>query len=108
HAWTALGPFVTDDDHITRFHLITQNAVHGIFLAFENAGLTCEGENAFVHAGRLDDAAIHRQIPVQHGQAAVLGIGVFNRADAAVLAVGIEFGVISILAEGFLAAHIAR
>ncbi len=53
-----------------------------------------------VHAGRLHDATLFRQVAVQHGQAAVLGIGAFLAADAARLAVGVQRQERGVLAEG--------
>src|SRR5690606_7352401 len=48
HARASLGAFVADDDDVARLHLIAQDAVDRVFLAFEHARPTREGENAFV------------------------------------------------------------
>jgi glutamate/tyrosine decarboxylase-like PLP-dependent enzyme len=45
-----------------------------------------------IDAGGLDDAAVLGDVAVEHGQAAVLGIGVRLVADAAVGAVEVELG----------------
>ena len=44
----------------------------------------------FVDAGRLHDAAVEREVALEHGEAAVLGEGVLGVADDALLAVEIE------------------
>src|SRR5690606_26855358 len=107
HAGAALGAFVADDDDITGLDLVAENPFNRVFLAFEHASTTGKGENAFINTGRLHNAAVNGHVPVEHRQAAVLGVGVLDRADAAVLAVHVQFGVIGVLAEGFLAADVA-
>jgi hypothetical protein len=70
------GPFVANHDHITGLHLLTQDALHRVFLAFVHAGLAGELPDRLIHTGCLDDAALLGDVAVEHGQAAVLGEGV--------------------------------
>src|SRR5690606_31426835 len=107
HAGAALGAFVADDDHVASHDLAVQDALDRGFLAFVDAGAAGEGEDAVVHPGRLDDAAVGRQVAVQHRQPAVLRIGVRAVADAARLAVQVQGLVVAVLAESGLAGHAA-
>src|SRR5690606_23138783 len=46
--------------------------------------------DGLVDAGRLDDAAVHGEVAAQDGEAAVLGVGVLDGADAAALGVHVQ------------------
>ena len=83
HARTALGALIADDHHVAGHHIAAQNAGHGVFLALEDLGLARELQDALVHARRLHDAAVLGQVARQHGQTAVLTVGMRPVADAA-------------------------
>ena len=83
HARAALGALVADDHHIAGHHIATQDAGHGVFLALEDLGLARELQDALVHARRLHDAAVLGQVARQHGQTAILTVGMGPVADAA-------------------------
>ena len=72
HSGAAPGPFVADDDNVARFHFALQDAFHGGVLAFVNDGFASEFEDAFVHPGGFDDAAVFGDIAVEDGEAAFL------------------------------------
>ena len=100
HAGATLRAFVADDDHVASLHHVrVENALHGIFLAFEHHGGAGELEDGFIDAGGLHDAAVHGEVTVQNSEAAVLGVGVFAVADSAVSAVEVVIGVHEILGE---------
>ena len=61
----------------------------------------------FVDAGGLHDAAVERDVALQHGKPAILGEGAFGRADGARLAVEVELGPAVRLREGLRGAHAA-
>ena len=82
-----LGAFVADHHHVAGNDLVGEDAGHRIVLAFENARAAGEFKDAVVHAGGLDDAAVQRDIAVQHRQSAILRIGMGLVADAALDAV---------------------
>ena len=90
HTRPALGAFVADHHHIARHHLVGENRGDRIVLALEHARPSGKFQNAGIHARRLDDTAVHRDVAAQHRQAPVLRIGMFLIADAAGGAVGIH------------------
>src|SRR5690606_7669271 len=100
HAGAALRAFVADDHDIARLHLVAQDAFNGVVLALEHARAAGKDPLRFVHACGLDDAAVGRQVAVQHGQAAILRVGVFFAADTARLAVEVQRQEGGVLAEG--------
>ena len=71
----------------------------------EDAGWSFETKDGRVHAGGLHDAAVLGQVAVQHGQAAVLAIGVGHVADAALLHIGVGRGEVFLLGERRLRRH---
>ena len=76
-----------------------------VLLAFEDARLAGELPDRFVDAGGLHDAALLGEVAVEHGQAAVLRVGVRLVADAARLAIEVEAVVAAVLAERLLGGH---
>ena len=101
HAGATLRAFVADNDHVASLHHVrVENALHGIFLAFEHHGGTGELEDGFINAGSFHDAAVHGEVTVQNSEAAVLGVGVFAIADSARGTVEVVVGVHEILGEG--------
>ena len=61
-----------------------------VVLALEDARRAGELEDARVDARRLHDAAVEREVAVEHREAAVLGEGVLGVADDALGAVEVE------------------
>ena len=90
HARATLGTFVANHDNVTSHDLVAQNGVDGFVLAFEDTGAPGEDPLRFVHASGLDDAALLREVAVEHGETAVLRIRVLLVPDAAGLSVGIQ------------------
>ena len=107
HAGPALWPFIADDDDIACLDFIAQDAGDRRVLAFIDARRSVEDQDALVHARGLHDAAFGRKVAEQHGQAAILGKGMFGRADHALLAVAVQFLPARRLAEGDLRRHAA-
>ncbi len=102
HARATLRAFVTDDDDVASLHNVrVENALDGIFLAFEHDSRTGELENGFVNACGLHDAAIDSEVTVKNSEAAVLGVCVFAIADSAICAVEVVVRVHEVLREGF-------
>ena len=125
HARPTAGAFVADHHHIPGLDLVGQNGVHRCVLTFEHAcrsfkhaqrggghagGVAqfLDREHAFVDTGRLDDAAIDRQIAVKHRQASIAGVSVFDTANAASLPIQVERGPAAVLAESHLGRDTAR
>src|SRR3546814_15497679 len=79
-----------------------------LLLAFVYARAPRESQNAFIHARGFYDAAVGSQIAVKNRQPPVLRISVGPIADAALLAIQVQFGVIAVLAEGLFCAHASR
>src|SRR5581483_5228650 len=107
-AGAAARTFIADDDDVAGLHLVAEDAVDGVLLAFEHACAASELEDALVDAGGLDDAAALGDVAVEHGEAAVLAVGVGAVADAAVGAVQVQLVEAAALAEGDLGRHAAR
>src|SRR3546814_4130285 len=61
--------------------LVAQDAFDRVVLAFEHARAAGKDPLRFVHARGFHDAALGRQVAVQHGQPAVLGISVFRSEE---------------------------
>ena len=82
HAGATLRAFVADNDDVASLHNVrVENALDGIFLAFEHDGRTGELEDGFVDASSLHDAAVDSEVTVKNSEAAVLGVSVFAIAD---------------------------
>ena len=107
HAWPALGPFIADHHYVAGHHLSGQDRGDGSVLAFIDLGRPGELEDAVIDPGGLHDAAIQRDVAVEHGQPAILTEGVFLRTDHPVLAVGIKLVPAPVLAEGGLGRNAA-
>src|SRR5690606_25991176 len=108
HARPAARAFVADDHHVTGLDPIAQDGLHRRLLALEHAGRPGERENARIHARGLHDAAVHGDVAVQHGEPAVLAVGMFHITDAALAAVEVQLAVTVVLAERLGRAHAAR
>ncbi len=107
HAGPALRAFVADDDHVAGLDAVAEDGFDGGLLAFEDARRAAEHEAGFIDPGGLDHAAVDGDVAEQHRQSAILAVGVFDVADAAVLTVEIEAVPALVLAEGLLGRHIA-
>ena len=108
HAGASLGAFVAHDHHIARLDLVIEDVLHRIILRLDHMGWAFEHENGFVHACRLDHAAIARDVASQHGEAAFLAEGVLVGADATVGTVQVQAGPAAVLAEGHLGGNAPR
>ena len=62
-----------------------------VVLALENLRRPLELQDAGVDARRLHDAAVEREVALEHGEAAVLRERVFELADDALRAILVEF-----------------
>src|SRR6185369_10304686 len=102
HAGAATRAFVNDDHDLTGDDLAAQDAVDGRVLALEYARRAGEFQDRGIDAGGLHDAAVLREVAVEHGETAILAEGVLEIAHDALLAVGIELVVAALLAEGDL------
>ena len=108
HARPALWPFIADDDDITLFDLVRQDRLNRGVLAFEHPRGAGEFQDRFIHASGFHDAAIGGDVALQNSQTAILGKRVFGRADDALFAVKVQFGVALILAKRGGRADVAR
>ncbi len=88
-------------------HGVAENGGHCVVLALEHARLAAELEDALIDAGGFDDAAVERQVTVQHGQTAVLRVSVLLVADAAGAAIQVQRGEALGLRERRLRGHAA-
>src|SRR3546814_2950315 len=79
HARPALGAFVADDDDVAGADLTPQYAHHGGVLALIDARRAGEGQNVFVDAGRLHDAALGREVAEEHRKASLAAEGMIDR-----------------------------
>ena len=91
HARAAARAFVADDDDVAGLDLLAEDRLHRRVLALEHPRRAGELEDALVDAGGLHDAAVSRDVAVQHGQAAILGEGVLGSRMQPLLAVEVEF-----------------
>ena len=108
HARAAFGAFVANHHHVAGNDLITKDGAYRRVLGFEDPGAAGELEDGIVHPGGFHDAAALGDVAVQHGQAAVLAVGVFVVADAAVFAVVVQAVPTGFLAEGGLGGDACR
>ena len=107
HSRPALRAFVADQDNITGLHLTAENPLHGGILTLENTCRAAECPQTFFNPGRFDDATLLGQIAVEHGQPAILRVGVGLVTDATLRAVKIQRRITLVLREGDLAGHTA-
>ena len=77
-------------------------------LAFEHPSRATKGQDCFVDACGLDDAAVDRDIAVEHAQTTVGGIGILDRTNTAVFAVVVECVPSRALAKGNLGGNAGR
>src|SRR5450830_723614 len=104
HTRPPLWTFVTNDDDVAGMHCVAQNGGDGSVLAFEYTRLAGELQDAFIHAGGLDDATLLGNIAVQDCQTTILRIRVFAVTDATVAAIQI----ILFIALGLRKRHLSR
>ena len=86
HAGAAARALVDDHDDVAGLDLVGQDRVAGGVLRVEDARAALELPDRLVDARRLHDAAVARDVAVEHREAAVLAVGVLDVADAAVAA----------------------
>jgi hypothetical protein len=107
HARPAARALIADHDDIAGLDLVVEDAFDRRILALEDLGRAGEFQDRLVDAGRLHDAAVERDVALEHGEAAILREGVLGRADDARFAVEIEILPAPVLAEGDLRRHAA-
>ena len=81
HAGAALGALVADDHHVAGDDLAGVDGGDGLLLAVKHPGGAGVGHHLGGHGGALDHAALGGQVALEHGDAAVLGVGVVDGAD---------------------------
>ena len=54
HAWSAFGPFITDDEYGPRFDVLMEKGFHHFFFGIKNDGRTAVNEHGGVDAAFLD------------------------------------------------------
>src|SRR3569832_385089 len=107
HARPAARSLIADDDDVAGLDLVAEDRLDGSALALEDAGRTGELQDRLVDAGGLHDAAVERQVALQHGKAAVLRERRLGRADDARFTVRVELVPAAVLTEGDLRRHAA-
>ena len=79
-----------DNHTVAALHLSAKNTLAGILLGVEADGGTLEVPQTLVYAGRLHHAAVLGDVAEEHGQTAILRVGMLNIAYAAVGTVKVE------------------
>src|SRR5882757_4092356 len=69
HAWAALRPLISNDDHVARLDLAAENALQRFFLRVEHPRPTLEAESLL--SGNLCNRALRRKIAVQDDQVTI-------------------------------------
>ena len=90
HARPAARALIADDDHVARLDLAAEDALDRRLLALEDARPPGKHQDRGIDAGGLHDGTVDGDVAVEHGKAAVLGEGMLDVADDAVLTVGVE------------------
>src|SRR5690606_26544101 len=108
HARAAFRTFVANDDDVAFLHFVGEDAAYRTVLAFIDFRGAFEDVDRLIHTGGLHHAAIHGDIAVKHGQAAFLGIGMLDTADAAFGAIQVQARPAGALAEGGLGRDTGR
>ena len=86
-----LRALVADDDDVALLDLLARGSSSTASSCdSHDDGRALEGPDRLVDAGGLHDAAVLGEVAVEDGQAAVLGVGVRDVADAAARGVGVE------------------
>ena len=78
HAGAAAGAFVEDDHAVAGLDLAVEDGLHGVLLAVEDLGLHVAAQHFRRHGGLLDHAAVGGDVAAQHGDAAVLEVGIVD------------------------------
>src|SRR5512143_1233437 len=81
HARSAFWSFITNDDHMTRLDLASENGLHGLLLGVEYDGHALELHHLVADRGLFDDGPVRREIARKHGDAALFMIGLIERPD---------------------------
>src|SRR5205823_4079243 len=105
HAGAATRSLVADDDDVAGLDLVGEDRLDAGVLAFKYPRRPGEFQDRLVDARRLHDAAVERQIALQHGKAAIFREWRLRRTDDTRFTVRIEFVPAAILAEGDLRRH---
>ena len=99
---------MSDDHHVTFLHLAAQNAFASVFLRVEHHGRTREFPDALINTSRLHHATVLSNVAKKDGHTTVLGISMFNVADAAIHAVCVEGLVVRVLCPQLIAENTSR
>ena len=75
---------------VALLYFATQDSLAGIFLRVEADGRSFEVPKAFVNASGLHNTTVLSDITKEHGQSAILGVSVFEVADATIGTIGIK------------------
>ena len=81
HPGSALGPLVADDHHVAGDDLPSVDGLDGLLLGVEDPGGAGVEHHLRGHGGALHHAALGGQVALEHGDAAVGGVGVLDGAD---------------------------
>ena len=90
HPRTAFRAFIANYYHISGDNFAAENRFYRIVLAFVHFRRAGEFEDAVIDARGFNDAAVFCEITVEHRQAAVFAVGVFQRADTAIGAIVVQ------------------
>ena len=75
---------------MTWLHLLGEDLLHGLVLGFAHQGFPHEVEHIRIDAGGLEHGAVLSDVPAEHREPALYGVGVLKVADAPVGRIGIE------------------
>jgi hypothetical protein len=100
HPGPAARPFVAYQHNIAGHYLAAEDALHRRILALEDLSRPGEDQDRAVDARSLHDAAVEREVAVEHRKAAILREGMRLVADDPTGAIGIQAFPAHVLAEG--------
>ena len=90
HARTALRTLVGNHHAVAALHLAAKDALAGIFLRVKADSRAFKVPEALIDTSSLHDTAILCDITEEHGQSAILRIGMFEVTNATLGTIGIE------------------
>ena len=90
HARTAFGAFVEDEDHVAGFNGPIKDGLAGFLLGVVDLGGTYKMEDGLIYTSCFDNAPFLGDVTVEDSQTAIFGVGVFDAANAAFLAICVQ------------------